>query len=1062
MSLASVSIKRPIFITCLVLAMLVLGFMGLKRMGVDLFPDVTLPVVSVQIVYPGAPPKDVEQLISKPIEEELGSLSGLKRLTSTNLDSVAVVIAEFALGRDIKEAEQQIRDRLGNIRRNLPAEIEDPIIRRIDPSNQAILRLAVSSDLAAWEVYDIVENQIKPKLDRISGVGLVNIIGGRKKEVQVLVDKAHLQQRELSVLQVAKAVQATSKDVPIGKVENQNSELSYRSTGEFQNLDALKRVTVSFIGSDRAVKLGEVAEVSEGLERERTRSILNGKPALFLDIFKQSGGNTVAVADLVTAAVSTINETLVQQGHKVKLDLVRDGSRPIRLNVADVKESILIGIVLCVLVVFFFLGSARSTLITGLALPNSLLGAFMLMYAFGFTINIMTLLALSLAVGLLIDDAIVVRENIFRYLENGKDPKTAAIEGTAEVSTAVIATTLVVIAVFGPIAFLNGVVGQFFKQFGLTIVFAIAISLFDALTIAPMLSAYLASASEHHKSGGIIQRMLNAFDKFQTRLENIYENVLNYTLKNPKTILGGAALIFVLSLGLGKFIPATFLPAADNGEFEVRLEMKAGTSLDATAQFLNKIDGIIRKIPEVDLSAITVGNANEEVNKGNIYIRLVPSKNRKVNTTFVKEKLRSDLKELSTEAKIIVTDYDSFGGGMRVFNLNLNGENLEELAAYVEKIKALMQKIPGLVDLDSNYRSGKPEFQVKFNREKAEALGVSTASAGAELRARVEGVVAASYRYNDNEYDVRVKLKDEDRDLKNEFNSTLVPNVNFNMIPLARVSEGVESTSFSQINRQDRGRFIQINGDVGAGGALNTIIKETQRIIEENPPPAGVNYAFVGQAQDFKELISNILLAMFLGILFIYLVLSSLYESFVTPFTILLALPLAMCGAFIALFVARSQIDIFSMIGIIMLLGVVAKNSILLVDYTNQLLEEGLSRKEALLKAGRTRLRPILMTSFALIAGTIPIAVGLNEASAQRTSMGIALIGGLISSTILTLVVVPAAFGYIDDFRMWSLKLVRRAQGKTLNSTENSSSDGVKHSSNDRGKSKSRGEAALS
>lgn len=773
-----------------------------------------------------------------------------------------------------------------------------------------------------------------------------------------------------------------------------------------------------------------MASVEEGLEREITRSFVNGEKAVYLDIFKQSGGNTVEVSRLVKEAIKTINETLEERGLKSSIELMRDGARPIDLNLQDVKESIVIGIILCIIVVFFFLGSVRSTFITGMALPNSLLGAFLLMYLSGFSLNIMTLLSLSLAVGLLIDDAIVVRENIFRYLEKGLDPKEAAEKGTNEVSVAVIATTLVVISVFGPIAFMSGIIGQFFKEFGLTMVYAVLISLFDALTMAPMMSAYLASASEHRKRTGPVGAMLNAFDAFQTRLENLYERILHFTLDRPKTILASTAIFFLLSLGLVKFIPKTFLPAADNGEFEVRAELKPGSNLEATTVFVQKIDALLRKHPEVSATGSTVGTKNEESNKGTIYVRLVPKKNRKLTTSTLKDDVRDELASLSAEGRILVTDFDAFGGGIRPFNLNIKGEDLDQLSDYVELIKTKMEKIPGLVDLDTNYRKGKPEFHVRFDRQKSEALGVSTVTAGSELRARVEGLIPATFRVNGNEFNVRVGLNEAGQDLKAQFATTNVPNVNFNMIPLSRVAIGIETTGYSQINRQERARYIQISGDIGKGGALNTIMEHTEVILKENPMPKGLSWDFYGQAQDFKELIENFLFAVSLGILFIYLVLSSLYESFITPLTILLALPFAMSGAFISLLIGGSRLDIFAMIGIVMLLGVVAKNSILLVDYTNQLMLEGKNRRDSLLIAGRTRLRPILMTSFALIAGMIPIAIGLNEASSQRTSMGIALIGGLISSTLLTLIVVPAAFGYVDDLRLATDRLIRRFQGR--------------------------------
>jgi HAE1 family hydrophobic/amphiphilic exporter-1 len=558
MNLPALSIKRPIFISCIVVLMLILGSFSLIKMPVDMFPDVTFPVLFVQVTYPGASPIDLEKQVAKPIEDEVGSLSGMKTLTSSNLDGVAIVIIEFQLGTDIKEAEQEVRNRLGNIRRNLPAEIDEPIIRRFDPADQPIVTLAVTSDLPPGEAYDLAHEIVKPQFERIKDVGQVDIFGGRKQEIHVLIDKNKLQDRKISMLQVSKRVFDTSKDIPIGKIENPLNEINLRTRGEFESLKQIAEVNVSFVGSDRAVLIQDIGRVISSLEDQKTIGRIKGQAALLLNVYKQRGANTVEVAKNIRKNIEKVNLLMKEKGIKGEVSLVRDTSRPIDLNVFDVKESILIGILLCVIVVFFFLGSARSTFITAMALPNSLLGGFVIMYAMGFTINLMTLLALSLAVGLLIDDAIVVRENIFRHLEMGKKPKDAALEGTKEVAMAVIATTLVVIAVFGPISFLQGIVGQFFKQFGLTVVFTMLISLFDAFTVAPMLSAYLAHPNEHTKGKGPIGRMLAAFDRFQTKLEDIYELSLKYTLKHPKTILSMGALIFGLSLITVAFIPKTF------------------------------------------------------------------------------------------------------------------------------------------------------------------------------------------------------------------------------------------------------------------------------------------------------------------------------------------------------------------------------------------------------------------------------------------------------------------------------------------------------------------------
>jgi len=530
-------------------------------------------------------------------------------------------------------------------------------------------------------------------------------------------------------------------------------------------------------------------------------------------VYKQSGANTVAVADLVKEQVAFVNTFLKEKNIAAEAKMVRDGSVPIRLNVADVKETIFIGIALCILVVFFFLGSAKSTFITGLALPNSLLGGFILMYAMGFSLNIMTLIALSLAVGLLIDDAIVVRENIFRHLEMGKDPKTAAIEGTKEVALAVVATTLVVIAVFGPIAFVPGIIGQFFKQFGLTVVFTMIISLWDAFTVAPMLSAYMVTKKDHEKKkDNFINRMLAAFDRFQTKLEDVYEAALHWTLGHRKTVLASAVVFFlVATIGGGAVVKKTFLPAADTGEFTVSIEAPVGTSLNGTFEFAKKMEAEIKALPQVRVVALTVGSTSMESNKADFYVSLKPAKERKgYSTTDVKEIVRNLTEPYKKDAIIAVGDYDIGGGGQKPLNLYIVGDNLEELSKYTLELQKKIQAIPGLVDVDTNFRGGKPEFHVVFNRERSEALGISTVTAGAELRYRTEGALPAVYRQNGIEYDVRLKFPDSEMNLKQEFNTTFVPNSNFNMIPLNRVAKAEEALGYSQINRQNKGRFIAI------------------------------------------------------------------------------------------------------------------------------------------------------------------------------------------------------------------------------------------------------------
>ncbi len=1031
MNLAELSIKRPIFITCLVLLMIIVGIISYKKMPVDQFPDVTFPVVFAEIQFPGASPIDVERQISKVIEDEVSSLPGVETVSSNNYDSVAIIVIKFKLGTDIKESEQQVRNRINNVRNKLPKDAKEPVVRRFDPADQPIMSIAINSKLKPDDLYDVANEKVKPLLERVQDVGLVRIVGGQKKEIQIIVDKKKLQEHRLSMNQVSQKIQDTSKDIPIGKFESKSSETVLRTAGEFSDLEQIKDVSVNFLGSDRPVRLSEIAAINESLEKPKRFSSMNGDNALFMQVYKQSGSNTVAVAERIRLQIEKVNLLLTEKKIDAKAILVRDGSVPVALNVQDVRESIFLGILLCVFVVFFFLGSVKSTFITGLALPNSLLGGFIIMYAMGFSINIMTLIALSLAVGLLIDDAIVVRENIFRHLEMGKKPIDAALEGTKEVAMAVIATTLVVIAVFGPIAFVPGIVGQFFKQFGLTVVFTMLISLFDAFTVAPMLSAYLVSPDDHKKGTGFISKMLMAFDRFQTKLEDFYERILRWATVKRKTVLISALALFVGSLILGKFISKTFIPANDFGEFSVTIELPVGTSLDATNKFSKKLEQIVKDQAEVDLVAVTVGSSTYESNKADFFVHLVPKKERKgKSTTDVKQILREKFKPFVSEAIIAVTDVDISGGGQKPLNLFVVGDNLDELATYALALQKKIAEVPGLIDVDTNFRSGTPEFHVVFNRDKSEALGVSTVAAGAELRNRTEGTVPAVYRKDGIEYDIRVMFSEKDKDLMTNFNSTFVPNQNMNMVPLSRVAVAEKKTGFSQINRQNKGRYVAITANLGPKGQIGDATVQIEKIIAtEMKPPLGISYRFEGQAQDFIDLMTNMLIAIGLGVLLIYLVLASLYESFITPFTILLALPLAISGAFIALFVFNKSIDIFSIIGLILLMGVVAKNSILLVDYANKLVGEGVDVNEALIRAGRIRLRPILMTSLALIAGTLPIAIGVTALGTQRQSMGVAIIGGVLSSTVLTLIVVPAAYGYIERFRVWSKIKVHKLRG---------------------------------
>lgn len=1020
MNISQLAIRRPIFITCLVILLMAVGVLSLRQLPVDLFPNVTFPVIVIHTQYPGASPEEVESLVSKVMEEELNNISGIKRLMSDNTEGRSQIVVEFNAETDIKYAEQQVRDKLNDVKSKLPKDIKDPDIRRVDPSDQPILILALKSNQSRVKLFELADKLIKPKLQQINQVGMIETHGSSGRQIHVDLDRDKLKQHGLSANEVATKIADAGQNVPVGKVDQGTQEKIFRSVGEYHSIQDISNTLLNFFGNDVPITVGSVATVSDGEAERLTKTYVNGEPSLILMVYRQTGTNTIDVVNKVKQKIAQLQPELKNLTPTVEISIVRDGSTMIRNSVTDVVESILLGIALTIIVVYLFLGSVRSTIITGLSLPTSLIGSFFLMHLAGFSINTMSLLALSLAVGLLVDDAIVVRENIFRHTEQGKSAVEAALAGTKEVLLAVIATSLTVIAVFGPIGFLHGIVGGFFKEFGLTVCFAMMISLFDALTIAPMLSAYIGLARGTSKPNKVVA----AFNQMQTKLEQGYAVVVKWVLRFPFITLLSATLIFALSLFAVKYVPKTFLPAQDNGEFTVSLELPPGANLMAMDAITKKVDAKIRSNPEV-ATAVAIVGAGGEPNRARFFVNMVPSRERTLTTTEFKDKIRKELKPFKP-LKVFVKDVDLVGGGERPFNLNLVGGDLQQLINIATKTFDKIKLNKGLLDPELSYKPGKPEMNIMPDKDKMKMLGVSATTLGQELRTQVEGTVPAYFRENGEEYDIRVRLQDDQRDLQKYFDNTYIPNVNRSLIKLSQVAAPVQSFAPTTIYRKDRQRYIQIAADLAPNGSgIGGIMAELNHYFKnEVKLPPGVSYTFVGQAEDFSELMQNMIVAVCLGVLFIYLVLASLYESFITPFTIMLVLPLAACGAFFGLLITRHSLDIFSMIGCILLFGIATKNSILLVDYTKQLMAQGMAREDAILKACITRLRPILMTTIALIAGMLPIAIGLNEISKQRTSMGIAVIGGLISSTLLTLVVVPAAYSYIDRFTTMCRRLL--------------------------------------
>ena len=1019
MNLPQLAIKRPAFITCVAILIIILGFMAYRALGVDLFPDVSFPVVSVTTNYKGAAPEEIEAQISKPMEEQFSTIQGVKQINSTNEEGYSVVVIQFTLETDSKEAEQRVRDRLSLVRPLLPKDIEEPVIQRLDPSDQPIMTLGLKSDLTSPQAYDLADQVIKPLLAQLSGVGVVDIFGASKREIRVELDRNKLNAYRLSASGVADNIGLNGLNVPVGKFETAGNNVLFRSVGQYDDLDRLRHTVVNFVGSDVPITVDKIGQVVDTVEDAQNYSSFKGVPGLFLRIHKQTKANTVAVADEIKADLDSLNAILKTRPGNAALSVIQDDSWGIRLNLEDVQQTIFLGIILTVLVVLLFLGSFRSTLITITALPTSLLGAFIIMNWMGFTLNFMTILALSLAVGLLIDDAIVVRENIWRHMEEGEEPKKAAEHGTMEVALAVIATTGVILAVFMPIAFLKGTVGQFFKQFGMTVCFAMIISLFEALTMGPMLSAYWAGRGGKPSDKLAFFRW---FDDFQTWLEKGYEKVIVWAIHHRFRVVLAAFLIFVGSLFLGKYIPFTFVPNGDNPEFQVALKGPPNMALDTTRDWTSKVSAIVRSHPEIDVTAETVGDTQGNENVSNIYIRLIDYRKRKKTADELKVEIRKELEPYRELLQPQIGDRDALGN-QAPFSLDIVGPDYKVLQPIVDRLVAKIKNIPGLEDVETNYDGGKAEFQAVLDPAKCRQLGVLGIQAGNELRTQIEGTVPAKFRENGLDYDIRVRMQEDQRDLQKDFNAVYVPNTNNRMVRLSDIASPVTTEGPSKINRLDRQRYIEITGQLGKGGALGNIINQANKILAAENLPPGVSGKIVGQGKDLQDLSISMLVAMGLALLFTYMILTSLYDSPIIPMSIMISIPLAIVGAFVALLLMHQTLNIFTMISLIMLMGLVTKNAILLVDYVVRMENEGMSRDEAIRRAGVIRLRPILMTTMALIMGMMPVALALNEVAKFRQSMGVAVIGGLISSLILTLIVVPSVYGYFDDLRLWLRRL---------------------------------------
>lgn len=1041
-----VSLRNPVFATMVMLALLVLGLFAFQRLKVDQFPNIDFPVVVVTTEYPGASPEIVESEVTKKVEESVNAIAGVNALTSRSYEGQSVVIIEFQLHIDGRKAADDVREKIAILKPSFRTDVKEPRVLRFDPASRAIWSVAVLPDTSngkspsAVELTTWAEQTLKKRLENVRGVGSVTLVGGTRRAVNIHLDPAAMEALGVTADQVTTAVRNENQDLPVGTLKTNERDRVVQVLSRLKNPQDFEQIIVARRGGS-PVHLSQVARVSDGTQEVESLALYNGQRTLLLQVQKAQDENTIAVTDGLKAAVEALKADLPPG---VKLEPIADGSRPIRVSVENVRRTLIEGALLTVLIVFLFLNSWRSTVITGLTLPISVIGTFFFMNLFGFTINMITLMALTLSVGLLIDDAIVVRENIVRHVQMGKRPFDAAMDGTSEIGLAVLATTLSIVAVFLPIGFMGGIIGKFFHEFGITMVAAVLISMFVSFTLDPMLSSvwhdpeiekhgkHLAPTSLYDKTIG---RITGWFDQVQDRLADTYQGALRWSLTHKLSTMALALAVFVGSVFMLPLLGTEFVPKADFSETSLSFHTPVGSSLQATEAKTKQVEAILREFREVKytLSTINTGNAQGTM-YASVYVRLVDRQARTLNADAMAAKLRDRLR---TVPGITVTHaglLDPVGGNKQI-EFSLQGDDLAELERLTTQVMERVRPIVGLVDLDASVKPNKPTVDIVMLREIASDAGLNSAAVASSLRTLVAGQTVGNWRAADGEsYDVNVRLAPEQRARADDLEQ--LPFVVGNnadgsarVVRLGQIAEVVESTGPNQINRRNLNREVAISANV-YGRSAGEVSGEIRQVLDQMNFPPGYRYEFGGSTKNMQESFAYAVSALALAIIFIYMILASQFQSFLQPLALMTSLPLTLIGVVLALLMFGSTMSMFSVIGIVLLMGLVTKNAILLVDFAIRAREgfEGqppLDRENALLLAAKVRLRPILMTTLAMVFGMVPLAFALTEGSEQRAPMGQAVIGGVITSSILTLVVVPVVYCYMDDLANW----VRRRLG---------------------------------
>ena len=1023
MNLPKLSVKRPVTVLMIFIALIVIGVVSYQGLGLDLLPDLSFPVSAIMVSYPGVAPEEIENLITIPLEQAVSTIQRIDSISSYSREGSSLLVLSFQWGTDMDIAALDIREKIDQMKGVLPDNATDPSVFKFDPSMMPVMVLGMSSDnYSLNELQNFAQDLVKPKLERLDGIARASVNGGLEREILVSVDNEKLRANQLTLDRVIMSLRGENVNLPAGTLREGNVDFLIRTIGRFKDIKDIQNIVMSTAGGSQ-IYLKEIARVTDTFKEQDTIAYINGLPSVSFNLQKESGTNTVIIANRVNEELKVIEETLPEG---IKLAVAFDSSDFIKKTISQVTNAALTGAILAILVLFFFLRNFRSTLIIGLAIPISIISTFSLLYFADLTLNMMTMGGLALGIGMLVDNAIVVLENIFRHRELGEEAILAARSGANEVQEAITASTLTTIAVFLPVVYVQGIAGELFKTMGLTITFSLLTSLFVALTLIPMLSSRLMNTAVRQPSSDT--KSTESSDSYflasSGRLFNFvnrgYCGVIQWALKHRGMVIVSAVVILIASFSLLSILGTEFMPSVDQGNFNINISLPVGTNLEVTQQTIKNIEEVVGEVPEIKNIFTTVGGSSANMgmgqsgsNTGTIMVNLVEKSYRERGSKKIIADLRRKIDNFPDTQIYFSEQGFSFSSGSPL-SVKITGNSLDELDYIAKTVMNLLSEVEGARDLQSSIEEVRPELHIDIDREKANLYGLNTGQVASTIQDALLGKVASYYQEGGDQFDITVKLEKSDRNQLQEIENLVISSGFGLQVPLKEIAEVNIGTGPQEINRENQQREVMVTGNV-SGRFLGSVIEDAKVKLNTMVLPEGYNYSFAGENQEMVESFQNLFFALILSIFLVYMIIAAQFESLLFPFAVIFSIPFALIGVIIALFLTGKSLNVLAFIGLIMLAGIVVNNAIVLIDYINQLRREGVARNEAIVRGGRTRLRPILMTTLTTILAMVPMALGLGEGSEMRAPMAITIIGGLTSSTFLTLVIVPILYTYLDD-----------------------------------------------